>query len=395
MTDTNSPGTPTSSSNSSSNSSSDNSSNSSSNNSSNSSSNNSSNNSNNSSNNSNNSGVSINVTTTDSSNNVIITSDISNNTTTFTNNAHTNIPLDNIDTSITNLTLDQTINEVGDVVVNQQGATISGNVVTHTTFTTTDTTSDAQITQNLIEVVSSYYDDSAGTNQQLINQISDYAQQIQCSDFHGKGTIDDYSALFNAASKIASESKQIALDIEIDGFNDFAKAADDLSSLFSSFIIKLQNVNIINDTIFLTSIISALQSIVNLSNTFGRFKETILATTSIQLPKSAHDSKVILENVTNELNCAMKYISYFVDSSGVKPSGADLSTQEQQIISSAVNTIDNWNTLCDQGITIALNNNPDIQYISQMNNDLKNKTNILKNATNALKNKFAFYNINK
>ena len=75
--------------------------------------------------------------------------------------------------------------------------------------------------------------------------------------------------------------------------------------------------------------------------------------------------------------------------------GVDLSTQEQQIISSAVNTIDNWNTLCDQGITIALNNNPDIQYISQMNNDLKNKTNILKNATNALKNKFAFYNINK
>jgi hypothetical protein len=228
-----------------------------------------------------------------------------------------------------------------------------------------------------------------------ITMINYLQNQIKCNNFNGKGTIDDYAELFNAASKIASESKQMALDIDIEGFNEFATAADDLSALFNSFILKLQNVNIINDTNFLTSILHSLQSIVNLSNTFGKFKETILATTTIQLPKSAHDSKVILQQVANELNCAMKYISYFVDSSNTKPNNADLSADEQSIISSAVNTIDNWNNLCDQGITIALNNNPDIQYINEMNTDLKSKTNILVNATNTLKNKFAFYNITR
>jgi hypothetical protein len=46
------------------------------------------------------------------------------------------------------------------------------------------------------------------------------------------------------------------------------QVADDLSSLFNGFILKLQNVNIINDTAFLKAIASALKKIVNLSNVF-------------------------------------------------------------------------------------------------------------------------------
>ena len=65
------------------------------------------------------------------------------------------------------------------------------------------------------------------------------------------------------------------LDIDVDGFNDFGKDVDDLANLFNTFIIKLQNVNIINDNNFLSSVLDALKKIVNLSNVFGQFKQQL------------------------------------------------------------------------------------------------------------------------
>jgi hypothetical protein len=93
---------------------------------------------------------------------------------------------------VANLTLDQTIDEPDIHITNQQGVDISGNIVTNTTFTTTDTNDEVQINETLTNVVVSYYDDdSSGNNLNLINQIKSCADQLQCSDFHGKGTIDD------------------------------------------------------------------------------------------------------------------------------------------------------------------------------------------------------------
>ena len=82
------------------------------------------------------------------------------------------------------------------------------------------------------------------------------------------------------ASFIANESKQIILDVDIEGFNKFC------SAVFNNYIIKLQNISIISDLTFLTSIALSLKKIVNLLNTFGRFKETILVTSTIKIPKS-------------------------------------------------------------------------------------------------------------
>jgi hypothetical protein len=159
----------------------------------------------------------------------------------------------------------------------------------------------------------------------------------------------------------------------------------------NGFIIKLHQVNIIDDFVFLTAIASALSKIVNLSNIFGRFKETILATTTVKLPKSAHDTKIIIEGVMDEINCAMQYIGHFVDASFSAPSAAELSTEEKNIIDKAVQTIDNWNILCEHGISVALESNVDIQYIQQSSNELKQTTNVLKTATNKLKTKLAQY----
>ena len=296
---------------------------------------------------------------------------------------------------IVTYTLNETIDISGASIHNEQGVAADGSEVTHTTFTTTNSHLDVQITENLAEVVESYYDDEqAGSqNKQILDDIKMYAGKIQCSDFHGKGTIDDYTELFQAAAKIANESKQMTLDVDVEGFDDFSKAADDLSALFNSFIIRLQNVNIINDTSFLISISVALRKIWNLSEVFGKFKETILMTSTIQLPKSAHDTKVVIEGVMGEINCAMQYITHFVSPSSTPLVDSDLSVDEKNVISAAVSTIDNWTALCDQGVNIAMANDPDLVYIKQASNELKNTTLTLKTATDALKAKFAGFNI--
>jgi hypothetical protein len=297
---------------------------------------------------------------------------------------------------ITNFTLNQTIDGNGYTIQNQQGTDISNNQITHTIFLTKDASDiDIRISENLAETVEQVFDYESNTvNGQIVNQIRNYAQELKCSDFHGKGTIDDYTQLFLAASKIANESKQMNLDVDIEGFNEFAQAADEMSKLFDSFILKLQNVNIINDTSFLQAILLALEKIVNLSNVFGKFKQIILATSTIQLPKSVHDTSVILQGVMSEINCAMNYVNHFVNPTIDLPL-AELSPTEKNIISKAVETIDNWNILCDQGVSIALSNNADLNFIKESSNTLKIKTQNLRSNTLILKNKLASYNITK
>lgn len=267
------------------------------------------------------------------------------------------------------------------------------NEIINTQFISTEPNKyDPNITQDLSANIL-VYDDNTNCNNILMNKIKDYASKINCSDFHGKGTIDDYSELFKAASKIANESKQIQLDVDIDGFNEFSQAAEDLSKLFESFTLRLQNINIINDNNFLNSVVNALEKIWKLSETFGRFKTTILATTTIQFPKTAHETAIILNDVMDEINCAMNYINNFVSPSNELLPDSELSVEEKNIISKAVNTIDNWNTVCEHGITIAMNNNDDLISIQKNNLKLKDSAIVLKNATTNLRNKLNKYMI--
>jgi len=63
-------------------------------------------------------------------------------------------------------------------------------------------------------------------------------------------------------------------------------------------------------------------------------------------------------------------------------------------INKAVNTINNWQNLCDQGVSIALNNSSDMSYLKNANSELKSKTSILISVTNTLKSKLATYGYN-
>jgi hypothetical protein len=298
---------------------------------------------------------------------------------------------------IINYTLDEVIDISGAQIINKQGVAADGTEVTQTQFNTTGLPDvDITLNQNLVGVVEEYYNDvsdvTSATNIEL-NKIKDLASKINCTDFQGKGTIEDYSQLFQAASKIANDVKQIELDVNVDGFNEFASAADDLSKLFNSFIVKLQTVSIIDDLAFLKSITTALEKIWNLSEVFGRFKETILATATIRVPKSSHDAAVLVRSVMSEVNCAMTYINHFVSPTAGDPLDSNLSAVEQNVIKKAVDTIDTWSVLCDQGVSIAMSNNPDIMYISTASSQLRSKAGLLANNTSTLKSKLAMYNI--
>lgn len=285
-----------------------------------------------------------------------------------------------------NSTIIETGLEIHQILNNDQNSFIN-----NATFISTEPDKyDPNITENLSQVIEIYEDT---VNSELMNKIKDYASKINCSDFHGKGTIDDYSELFKAASKIANESKQIQLDVDVEGFNEFSQAADELSKLFESFTLRLQNINIINDSIFLTAIVNALEKIWKLSEIFGKFKQTILATTTIQIPKTAHETAVILNGVMDEINCAMNYITHFVNPSDNNLINSNLSSEEKNIISKAVETIDNWNVVCEHGVTIAMNNNSDLNIIKNYNDNLKIKTDVLKNATINLRAKLNSYMI--
>ena len=166
------------------------------------------------------------------------------------------------------------VNGFGYHIVQSTGTTTDGSFVTNVTFDSTDPSFNSDVELNLTQTYSTYDDVSTpqSENSILISQIQTYASELKCSDFHGKGSIDDYTELFKAASQIANESKHMELNVDIEGFNDFASAADDLSNLFNGFIIKLQNVNIISDSAFLRAVVNALSKIVNLSNIFKQFK---------------------------------------------------------------------------------------------------------------------------
>ena len=297
---------------------------------------------------------------------------------------------------IVNTLSGETIVGVGYEIKNAQGIDASGAGITKTTFDTTHPELyDPQIHENLSQKVETYNDISAidSSANILLNEIKLYAGELKCSDFHGKGTIDDYSALFSAASRIANETKQMELDVDIAGFNEFAQAADDMSDLFNGFILKLQNVSIITDIGFLTSIAGALRRLVKLSETFGRFKQTVLATTAIQLPKSAHETKLIIDGVMEEVNCAMKYIEYFVSPTDLSLTAAALSPEEKNIISKSVETIDNWNTLCQYGVSIAMSSDVDIISIHNASEELKQSSVSLRSASSRLRAKLAAFNI--
>jgi hypothetical protein len=228
-------------------------------------------------------------------------------------------------------------------------------------------------------------------DQSLVEQIRLYAGQINCTDFHGKGTIDDYAVLFDAASRLVNETKHVELDVEIEGFNEFAQAADDLSSLFASFTKRLQSVNIIEDTIFLTAILNALRRIVKLTEEFGRFKETIKATNTIQLSDSVGETKRILEGVTDEITCAMNYITHFTSPDGTIVPSAELSAEDKNAIQRSVQTLNAWSEICNHGVSIAMVNDPNVQYIQQTNQLFMQQSGVLKQATSTLRGRYAAY----
>lgn len=253
---------------------------------------------------------------------------------------------------------------------------------------------------NIKEIKFTYeYNDESNDydmNKQLINEIREYATKINRKDFYENGTINDYLNLFESVSNMANEYKQLDLNFEIDGFNEFSNAADQIIILFESFSTKLQNINIINDTTFLISISRALEKMCKLSETFIMFKKTILSMGDIQIPKTVCDTTEILSNVMVDATCAVNYISHFIDPSNNQLLNSELKTEDKIAIENAINIVNNINTDMDCCyIKNKLERDDVFKSIVKYNNSIKKSSTILKNATNIFKNKINKYKLNQ
>ena len=277
-----------------------------------------------------------------------------------------------------------------------------GSFVAETVAVTLDPNNDVQITIDVSAIVQQYNDAVVDISiNSIMQEISTYAERINCSDFQGKGTVDDYMELFQAASDMAKHAKQTTLNINIDGFKEFGKAADELSELFQNYIVKIENVNVINDTAFLTEMLFYLKKIWNLSETFGKFKNTILGTSIIKIPKSLEDTRNIMNGVMSEAECAMKYIECFISPESIPdislccPESYKLNTEEKNQITEAVKTIQQWNHLYNDNIQIVISENSDVQFIESANAIIKNTADLLKNNTAILKGKIKIFSCKK
>jgi hypothetical protein len=290
--------------------------------------------------------------------------------------------------SFQNTSFDASIpSDLRDFTIVEPGITIRGDISGINLYTYSPVLPDISLNLNQEVVI---FTDSSG-DQGLVEQIRMYASQINCTDFHGKGTIDDYAVLFDAASRLVNETKHVELDVEIEGFNEFAQAAEDLSALFASFTKRLQSVNIIEDTAFLTAILNALRRIIKLTEEFGKFKETIKATNTIQLSDSVGETKRILEGVTDEITCAMNYITHFTNPDGTIIPSAELSAEDKNAIQRSVQTLNAWSEICNHGVSIAMVNDPNVQYIQQTNQLFMQQSAVLRQATSTLRGRYAAY----
>ena len=285
--------------------------------------------------------------------------------------------------------------------VTETGYLPDGTFIFETATITTDLSSDIQITIDLSAIVQQYDNILDPSTNLIMQEITMYAGKINCTDFQGKGTVEDYTELFQVASDLAKQAKQTTLNINIDGFKEFGNAADELSDLFKNYIVKIENMNVVNDTAFLSEILFYLKKIWNLSETFGKFKETIMGTSVIKIPKSLEDTRNILDGVMSEIDCAMKYIECFVspecvaDISLCCPGSYELNSDEKKQIAEAVKTIQKWNYLYNDNIQIAISENADVQFIESANAIIKSTANIMKNNTAILKGKIKAFSCKK
>ena len=276
-------------------------------------------------------------------------------------------------------------------IIRETAVLPDGTIIYQQVGITVDTSSDIQITQDLSAIIQVYNDETDPSLNAIMQEISQYAANINCTNFQGKGSIDDYAELFTVASNLAKEAKQTTLVIDISGFYEFGKAADELSNVFQQYIVKLQNINVVNDMEFLKAITASLKKISHLADVFGKFKKTILATSIVEIPKSLEDTRLILDGVMSEVDCAMKYINHFIcpENDISMCAASSLSPEEKALIASAITTIQEWDNKYSKNLQGILSENADVKFIAEANQIIANTAKLLKNATAVFKGKIS------
>jgi hypothetical protein len=86
----------------------------------------------------------------------------------------------------------------------------------------------------------------------------------------------------------------------------------------------------------------------------------------------------------------MKYIQHFVNPT-VELEEAKLNDIDRNVIQRATTTIEAWSQIYENGVSVAMNQNEDIQYIHQANGVFKDQAIVLRQSTSQLRNKYSQY----
>jgi hypothetical protein len=261
----------------------------------------------------------------------------------------------------------------------------NGSIIFQEIGFTTDCSGKKILVEDISTVIQIYEDEMDPSLYCILQDISLNAAKIKNTDFQGNGTIEDYAELFTEALKLMRNNTFV---IDISGFYDFGNAADELSNVFQDYIFKLQSIKPINNLDFLKAISISLEKISNLAHVFGTFKQTILSTSIIQIPKSLQYTRYILQDVISEVNSAMTYINHFIIPDQ-DISMADLSIQDKELIHCATHSINHCNNTHTKKKNDILSENVDIQFIEEANKIIAETANILKNSTTIFKGKIS------
>jgi SepF-like predicted cell division protein (DUF552 family) len=253
---------------------------------------------------------------------------------------------------------------------------------------TTDCSGKQILVEDLSTIIQIYEDGIDPSLYCILQDISLNASKLKNANFQGNGTIEDYAELFTEALKLMRNNTFV---IDISGFYDFGNAADELSNVFQQYIVKLDNINVVNDMEFLKAITASLKKISHLADIFGKFKKTILATSIVEIPKSLEDTRLILDGVMSEVDCAMKYVQHFIcpENDISMCAESSLSPEEKALIAAAITTIQDWDNKYSKNLQGILSENADVKFIAEANQMIANTAKVLKNSTAVFKGKIS------
>lgn len=229
---------------------------------------------------------------------------------------------------------------------------------------TISTVTDLNINNGSLDALSDIqYVEGSAESILLVSEIQALQDKIKCSKFHGKGSMEDYAAVFKKIQEyfaVAGDSN-VEITVDVTSLDQFAEQAKNYSAMFEEILIKFNRVSSVDDSAVLKKIKQDLIDISKMYENIEKFKAIVTGTTGLKVPKTIKDCTDVLENVYSNINCSLDYINRFADKNYVltedKEIKSQLSEDDKKALDYFAYSIQVWIDMIDNEGTVAMNTN--------------------------------------